>query len=299
VLPKWKTRRYDEIARADVSELTKGIMAAGTPIMANRVQALISGVFSYAVDSDLLEANPCAQLKKQGREQVGRRVLSDAELRVFWPRIIQSPLSLQTGQGLRLALLLGCRIGEVAGAHRSEFQHMKDPERAGWVIPGSRTKNGRALYLPLPEMARTIVLSLVELVADDRNYLFPARAVKKALVNGQAEADERASVPDIPRPAHGFTIAMRRFGESLIGKDLPDAASWQIEPPTPHDLRRTLRTRLSMLGVPKEDRDAILNHTPTDVGTKHYDLYDRAREKRQALTAWDAALCEILKRVSQ
>ncbi len=72
--------------------------------------------------------------------------------------------------------------------------------------------------------------------------------------------------------------------------------TWKAEPPSPHDLRRTLRTRLSALGVSKEDRDAILNHTPTDVGTKHYDLYDRAKEKRQALTLWNDALVELLGR---
>jgi len=35
--------------------------------------------------------------------------------------------------------------------------------------------------------------------------------------------------------------------------------------------------------VPKEDRDACLNHARADVGSKHYDLYDRADEKRAAL----------------
>lgn len=277
VLAKWKNRRYDEIARADVIELTKGIMAAGTPIIANRVQALISGVFSFAVDSDLLDANPCSRLKKQGREQVGTRVLSDAELRLFWPRIIQTPIGLKTGQGLRLALLLGLRIGEVAAAARAEFSYLDDPERAGWLIPETRTKNERAHFVPLPPLARSIVQAVLELVPQDQPYLFPSR-----------------SNSDLARPAHGFTIAMRRFGESLAGKNLEGAASWQVEPPSPHDLRRTLRTRLSMLGVPKEDRDAILNHTPSGVGSKHYDVYDRTKEKRQALTLWNDAIARIL-----
>jgi hypothetical protein len=56
---------------------------------------------------------------------------------------------------------------------------------------------------------------------------------------------------------------------------------------------------LSALGVSKEDRDAVMNHVRSDVGSKHYDLYERAKEKRQALTLWDAAVREILKRVSQ
>jgi hypothetical protein len=53
-------------------------------------------------------------------------------------------------------------------------------------------------------------------------------------------------------------------------------------------------TRLAELGIPKEDRDAILNHTPRDVGKKHYDLYDREREKRHALELWASTLAAII-----
>jgi hypothetical protein len=56
----------------------------------------------------------------------------------------------------------------------------------------------------------------------------------------------------------------------------------------------TIRTRLAALGVVKEDRDAILNHAPRDVGARHYDLYQRAKEKRAALDLWSDALAKIL-----
>src|SRR5713101_3479144 len=55
ILPKWAKRRYDHIRRADVIELVEGIVKAGSPVQANRVQALISMIFSFAVDSDLME----------------------------------------------------------------------------------------------------------------------------------------------------------------------------------------------------------------------------------------------------
>ena len=59
-------------------------------------------------------------------------------------------------------------------------------------------------------------------------------------------------------------------------------------------MRRTARTRLSALGISREDCDAILHHTPQDVGRKHYDLYDREPEKRRALVRWANALEGIL-----
>jgi hypothetical protein len=51
---------------------------------------------------------------------------------------------------------------------------------------------------------------------------------------------------------------------------------------------------LAELGVAKEDRDACLNHKPTDVGSKHYDLYERAKEKRTAMALWASTLSDIL-----
>jgi integrase len=88
-----------------------------------------------------------------------------------------------------------------------------------------------------------------------------------------------------------LAVAMARFSATL---DPDDAKSWTEDSPTPHDLRRTVATRLAAMGISKEDRDAILNHTPQDVGKKHYDLYEREREKRIALNAWSEAILLIL-----
>ena len=84
---------------------------------------------------------------------------------------------------------------------------------------------------------------------------------------------------------------MARFARNL---DPKGAKSWQTKSPTPHDLRRTVATRLAELGVAKEDRDAVLNHTPRDVGKRHYDLYEREREKRRALDLWASTLTAIV-----
>jgi integrase len=91
-------------------------------------------------------------------------------------------------------------------------------------------------------------------------------------------------VDDAPIEGHALAVAMRRFTEKL---------KW-ADPPSPHDLRRTFATRLAALGIPQEDRDALMNHTPRGVGKRHYDLYDREREKRQALQTWAAALANIV-----
>jgi hypothetical protein len=141
VLPLWKDKLYSSIKRADVIELIEGLISAGKLTLANRVQSLISTVFTFAMDAELVEANPCHRLRKRGVERVGRRVLSDGEIRLFWNGIIEPATARRTGLGLRLALLTGVRVGEVVGLCRAELEYLDDAARAVWTIPGERTKN--------------------------------------------------------------------------------------------------------------------------------------------------------------
>jgi integrase len=62
---------------------------------------------------------------------------------------------------------------------------------------------------------------------------------------------------------------------------------------TPHDLRRTLRTRLAELGVSDIVAERVLGHKLQGVlGIYNRHSYDV--EKRQALGLWDRRLAEIL-----
>ena len=90
---------------------------------------------------------------------------------------------------------------------------------------------------------------------------------------------------------------MQRFGNAVggVGDSSGASQSWAAEPPSPHDLRRTIATRLAALGCPAEDVSAVLNHTRRDVTGRHYDLYDRAKEKRRALNGWSVELERLIR----
>lgn len=286
VLPKWRQRRFDELRRTDVIELVEGLVTAGKPTLANRVQALISSIFSFAMDADLVTGNPCARLRRRGVETIGRRVLSTEEIRQFWPAITHQPVSPRVGLALRLILLTGARPGEVAGISRIELDYIDDQDRARWILPAARSKNGRSHLVPLSDQAQRIVAELLDQLGEGDEFLFPSPATKR-----RPRAATRPTAKQRPIAAHALAVAMARFVASLDDKS---GRTWRIDRPTPHDLRRTVATRLAELGIPKEDRDAILNHTPRDVGKIHYDLYNREREKRQALDRWSNALSAII-----
>lgn len=277
VLPKWQRRPVASIKRADVIELVEGLIADGKQTQANRIQSLISSVFTFGMDAALVEFNPCHRLRKRGQENVRRRVLGDAEIVLFWRDIIKPPLTKQTGLALRLALLTGARVSEVTGINRTELIDIADPSASAWAIPGTRTKNGRDHLIPLSSLARDIVLNMLGMIEPGERFLLPTLSLKR--VGSMV--------------GNSLTQGMGRFAARIEG-DTDAAKTWRADPPTPHDLRRTVETRLAALRIPKETRDRVLNHVAGGVGAKHYNMHDYADEKREALNRWSLAVAAIL-----
>lgn len=276
VTPKWGKRRFDEISRADVIELVEGLIAAKKPVLANRVQSLVSKIYSFAEDSGLMPAKPFARLKRRANETAATRVLTDDEIRLFWPRIVLAPVTRRVGLALRLEFLTATRPGEVAGITRDELQNLDDPAKAVWSLPKERVKNGRPHLIPLSPLAIETIKEALKLIEDDEASLFPSPSEDRDTVTSRA-----------------LSRAMARFADTLKA-EVASADTWKKEPPTPHDLRRTAATRLSELGFSKEDRDSVLNHARSDVGSKHYDKYERLKEKRIALNTLAATIETIL-----
>jgi integrase len=235
------------------------------------VATLIGQVFNFGIDVGVLQNSPAVRIRKPGKDIPRERVLTDDEIRLFWPRIVESPISRPVGLALRAALLLGLRAGEIAGLRRDELRDFADKRKAAIELSGERTKNKRPLWLPLSPLAHETIAEALDLSADD-TFVFP-------------------SIDGVAIEAHALAKAMYRFGDALTGSE---TKSWRAERPTPHDLRRTLRTRLSALGVPREVCDVIMNHSPQDIGRKHYDWHLYADEKRQALDAWARTVQIIL-----
>ena len=62
---------------------------------------------------------------------------------------------------------------------------------------------------------------------------------------------------------------------------------------TLHDLRRTVRTRLSAIGVLPVVAELVIGHKQTGIAAI-YDLHRYDAEKRDALTRWEATLRSIV-----
>ena len=76
VLPRWRSRSYASIGRADVVELLEAIVAAGKLTLVNRVQALISKIFNFAIRlriDDRKPLFPLAETRRRARTSARTR----------------------------------------------------------------------------------------------------------------------------------------------------------------------------------------------------------------------------------
>ncbi len=240
----WGHRKACDITRRDVVDLLHRITTErDAPVMSNRTRALVSKIFNFAVELEIIQQTPCAALPRKSRETSKNRALSKEELKAVWRALDSQAEPLATV--FRLILLTGQRPGEVAAAKWSEFGQKE------WTIPGARTKNGREHVVPLSGLAWRLIEGQ-RFRAKGSEYLFPT--------------DRR------PYPSDR---GLQHLAERLI-----EALS--IARFTPHDLRRTAATQMRRLGVSRDVVGTILNHRPRDV-TDIYDRYDQKKEMRSAL----------------
>jgi integrase len=261
-----------EVSRKDINRLLDTKMDAGSPVSANRLLAVLSKVFSWAVERGEIEASPCTGVKKPAKETSRERVLQHSEIFPLW-------YALDTGKGigmfpatrraLQVIFLTGQRKGEVL---RMRWEHIEYTVNGWvWTIPAANSKNGKAHRVPLAIEVMTLLSTI--------------RPTEEALKSGAASkwcfASPRKPEQHISMhaPDHALRDEMQRPESPLHG----------IARFTPHDLRRTVATGLSVLGHPRLIVQKVLNHTDTSA-TAVYDRYGYDKEKREALMNWSAML---------
>jgi len=295
----WGERPIASISRRDVLPLIESIRDNGTPatlaaygkrgkaervpapVQARNLLAYLKAFFDWAIERDTygLESSPCEHLKAAriiGDRRAEDRTLNDAELFAFW-RATQR-MGYPYGPAYRLLLLSGLRLNEVADATWSEFDLVKGT----WTIPAARMKgrNSKARPHGVP-LTADILAVLAELPRfKNGEYLFSVRRGEHPIyVSDRAKQRLDARMLRTLR-----ALALRR-GDDPTKVKLP---SW-----VNHDLRRTLRSRLSELRVSPDVAEAILAHIKPGIRGV-YDRYEYFDEKKHALELWATRLRNIV-----
>lgn len=284
VLHALGARKARDVKRADIVAMLETFRDRGALVMANRALSITRQMFAWALSRELAEHNPCDGLARSdagGKEKARERALDEGEIRILWQRLdaaTRAPrkgspeavaareaheaatgeaapaepwLSEEMALAFKLLLATGQRRGELIRARWAEV----DSDGKTWTLPASNMKSGKAHRVPLSPLA----LRLFE-------------ALKKT--NGKSDFVLPAPDGKQPITERALSRAAARI-QAFVG--LP---KW-----VPHDLRRTLATRMNALGVAPHVVEKILAHELGGV-LAIYNRHDYASEMRRALNLW-------------
>lgn len=256
VYPAIGSRKVTAVTRGDIRGMLR-VIKERAPIQANRTLEVARKMFNWAISEEIggVEFNPCDHIPKPSAENKRDRVLTDDEIRAVWTAL---PKIHPVAAGIyRFIFYTAARVGEVANMPRAELA-----EPGWWNLPAERSKNKLAHRVPLTDGALG-VLAEMKKYNEKSDWIFPA-------------------------PKGGpFRWIYRKEHRALL-----KAAG--IEYFSPHDIRRTVASRLGSLGVARLVISKVLNHAERGV-TAVYDRHSYDAEKRAALEAWEQQLAGILR----
>jgi integrase len=269
LLPKFGDRPIGDVSRRELIALFDDIAEVNGPIAANRALSWVRRFFKWSKGKDYIETSPAADIEKPGEERKGDRTLNDGELREVWAAA--ETLGHPYGHFVKALLLTGRRRTAVATMRRSEI----DREARTWK-PTDGTDNKQQPELPLFTAMEALLDSVpAPTEADkDADHIFRS-GIADTAINSFTAVKEQIDA----------AIAAAR-AKAGIKKAMP---AWDLQ----RDIRRTVKTRLADLRVPKEIRDLIMGHARQGMDAV-YDHSERREEKREALERWGLHLAEIL-----
>ena len=253
----------DKIERKHVAARLSEIAAESGATAAARARAALSGMFNWAIREGLAAANPVSFTNRPDVPSARDRVLSGDEIAEVWRACRDD----DHGRIVKLLILTGARRTEVGGVRWDEL----DRDKALWMLPAERAKNGRAHAVPLAQLALYILDAVPR--REDRDMLFGDGAGSfSGWSKAKAALDKR--------------IAASRLAVTSSGKLQPRAEP--MRPWTTHDLRRSVATHMAELGVLPHVIEAALNHVSGHkagvAGIYNRSTYER--EVKAALTLW-------------
>jgi integrase len=260
---RWGNKPITTITALDVRDAVRTVNQRA-PAQARNVFGYAKRLFDWAVAQHAygLAQSPMEKLRAKDlvdKKVIRHRVLTDHELRTLWQ--IAETIGYPYGPLFQMLALTGQRKSEVAEARWREF----NLEQKIWTIPPERMKGGAAHVVPLSDDVLALLNDLPRFKGD---YVFSTTLGKT--------------------PVNGFSKAKARVDAALSAAlgSAPD--DWVI-----HDIRRTMRTRLSGLPIEDRVRELVIAHAQPGLH-QVYDQYAWLDEKRTALVLWAGRLRGIV-----
>jgi integrase len=255
-LEPWRARQLRTIGKPDVFTFHSRLGTERGPYLANRVRALLHGLFEFATAEGWEHPNPVKGVKKFPEHSRDRFIQPD-EIRKFLDAIQAEPDG-RLRDVFLLALLTGARRRNVLSAKWVDI----DIGRALWTIPAAESKSGRGIIIPLVLPALKIVTDRRAETPADCAWVFPSLVRK-----GRHLVEPRAA----------WDAIRQRSG--LLDVHF-------------HDIRRTLASWQIATGASLPVVAASLGHGPASGATAVYARLADPTPVRDALTLATTAMME-------
>ncbi|WP_436637632.1 tyrosine-type recombinase/integrase [Microbaculum sp. FT89] len=240
ILPRWGKQKAASIRYQDTEALHSEI-SARAPYRANRVLALLSNMYAFAIMLGVTSENPTKHIERNP-ENPRHRYLNGEELGRLVQVLIEHP-NQQVCNAIRLLLLTGARKGEVLSATWDQF----DLEIGYWVKPAASVKQARLHRVPLSEPALELLREM-RAANPESKFLFPGNDPEKPI------ADIKKSWAAIRAKA-------------------------QLDDVRLHDLRHTYASHLASAGNSLPVIGALLGHTQAQTTQRYAHLLDDPLKK--------------------
>ncbi|MCX9157930.1 tyrosine-type recombinase/integrase [Niveibacterium sp. 24ML] len=218
-----------EIRARPIAEITRRELMAELqqldierPVTAKQIRMYLQQAFDFAIDHELVGANPVppstALRIGRARRVVPRKAMPLSAMGRFLRELRDTPKTDRTTKAaMRLLILTWCRTNEVLQARWSEF----DLERATWLIPAERMKAGTAHEIPLSRQAAELLRGMRELRGASE-FVFPnrrsdGRGMCRTVLTEWLRRHGFKNMAD----AHGFRATASTWANET-GRHLPD-----------------------------------------------------------------------------
>ncbi|EIZ2108289.1 tyrosine-type recombinase/integrase [Salmonella enterica] len=275
IIPLMGNMLVAEVTPIHIDKLILQIMERNSPKTANAVLSLAKSMFGYAVKRFLIERNPAREFSTKdagGKDKGRKRWLNREEITWLFEAMRQkeklqsrnekNKVNITVLIGLKILLATGCREMEIFAAKWEDI----DFNNSSFAI--YEPKNGIDITIPFTPLIIGWIKELKKYTGHSE-YLFPALSKK-------------AKAP---------TLCAGTINNAIISLR---AIMPECEHFVPHDLRHTMRSHLSALGVSEEIAERCLNHKRPGIVDK-YTHHNFIEERRKALNLWTDLLASLEK----
>lgn len=251
ILPEIGMIRVRAVTRRDIETVHNGLKQ--TPYRANRVLALLSKMFTLAVEWGWRTDNPAKGVPRYPEDR-RETWLTAEQIEQLLAALNEYP-DQSAANAIRLLILTGAREGEVLSATWDQF----DLKRGIWTKPSHHTKQKKIEHTPLSKMAQQLLQRMN--IGRTSPALFPGQ-------NGARVTIRRPWVQVCK--AAGLAKA-----EQIPGKRKKFLTIWK---PTVriHDLRHTFASHLVSSGESLHIVGKLLGHTLPQTTARYAHLADQA-----------------------